>query len=238
MLIKDEVIVLGLVRYKEKNLILKCFSKSHGIQSFFTTLSSGKSKHKNYYQAFSILELVYKKDNKSELLRIKENKNIHLLLGLRSSVSKNAMAFLLAEVIGKCIREEESNEALYSFIESQILLLDSCEKHYANFHLYCLVQLSKYIGINPSYKNNFCCFDIKEGVFAESIPLHPHYLGKENAVLLQQLLLLTWEEVQEIKLNGNHRSQFLHELIQYYQYHVPGFQVPKSLEILEEVFHA
>lgn len=240
MVLKTEAIILGIVKYKDKNLIIKAYTKEQGLQSFFTTLSSGKSKNKskNNYQAFSILEIVYRKDNKSNLLRIKESRNVHLLLELRTNIHKNAIAFLLAEVFGKCILEEEENPQLYSFIEQQIIALNDCNTAYSNFHIYSLVQFTKQLGIQPEYKNHFKYFDIKEGAFVASIPFHSHFMEQESAELLQQLLILPWEDAKKITLNGNKRTEFLTELLKYYQYHVPGFQTPLSLEVLSDVFHA
>ena len=240
MLLKDEVIVLSTIRYKDKNLIVKAYSKTGGMQSFFTSVSTGKGKTKsrNNFQAFSLLELVYKKDSNSNLSRITESKNLELLLELRTNVGKNAIAFLLAEIYAKCIQEEEGNEELYYFLHNQVLTLNNTQSNFSNFHLYSLAQLTKQLGICPAYKNDFHFFDIKEGLFCDHRPAHLNYLDHESASLFQQFLMSSWEEAQRIKMNGTKRSEFLNELLKYYQYHVPSFQKPKSLDILEEVFQS
>ncbi|MFT6717112.1 MAG: DNA repair protein RecO (recombination protein O) [Saprospiraceae bacterium] len=239
MLLKDEVIILSTVRYKDKNLIIRAYAKKEGIQSFFTTVSSGKSKRKdrNNYQVFSILELVSKRSSKSGLPRITESKSLHLLLNLRTDVGKNAMAFLLCEVLSKCIQEEEANPSLYQFVEKQIIALDECTSSFANFHLYFISQLTKHLGICPSANNEKnVLFDIKEGEFTKHKPPHSHYLNALESNLFQHFLFDTWEQAQTIKLSGAKRSYLLGQILKYYQYHVPGFELPKSLEILNEVF--
>jgi DNA repair protein RecO (recombination protein O) len=240
MITKNHVIILNTISYKENNLIIKTLSKQDGIKTFFLSRPTGKSKRKdrNNYQVFSMLELVSKTNSKSNLPKITESKNLHLLLNLRTDVGKNAVAFLLAETLSKCVQEEESNPPLFDFISSKIITLDTCSNSYANFHLHFIAQLTKYLGIcpNPNEHNNF--FDIKEGEFCKNLPHHSNHLKIEETKLFLRFLFEPWSDVQDIKLSGSKRSYLLGEILKYYQYHVPGFEQPKSLDILNEVFRS
>jgi len=240
MIGKDEVIVLNVIQYKEKNFILNTYSKDSGAKSFFLTKSGAKSKRKdrNNYQPFSILELVSNRRSKGSLPKITESRNIHLLINLRTDIGKSAVAFLLCEIIFKSIKEEESNLELYSYLENQIVTLDECEGSHANFHLHFIAQLTKHLGIcpNPDEDNNF--FDIKEGEFCKNLPHHSNHLKIEETKLFLRFLFEPWIDVQDIKLSGSKRSYLLGEILKYYQYHVPGFEQPKSLDILNEVFRS
>lgn len=238
MYLKDEVIVFNTILYKEKSLILNTYSKLSGTKSFFLSQSEGKSKRKdrNNYQPFSVLELVSSNKTKGSLPKVTESKNIHLFLSIRSSIGKNAMSFLLCEILSKCIQEEEHNLSLYEFIEEKIITLETCQNSFANFHLHFICQLTKHLGICPNRNGFDDYFDIKEGVFTKEIPPHHHYLKTQETRLFLQLLFEPWESVQNIKLSGGKRSYLLGELLKYFQYHVPGFEQPKSLAILNEVF--
>lgn len=239
MVEKNHVIVLNIISYKENNLIVKTLSKQDGIKTFFLSRPSGKSKRKdrNNYQVFSMLEVVSKTSSKSSLPRITESKNLHLLLSLRTDVGKNAMAFLLAETLSKCVQEEEPNSLLYDFITSKIIVLDKCSSSFANFHLHFICQLTKHLGICPVPNNDkSTLFDIKEGEFIKYKPSHPHFLNNQESQLFQRFLFDSWDEVQSIKLSGQKRSYLLTEILKYFQYHVPGFEQPKSLDILNDVF--
>ena len=241
MIVKNEVIILAIIQYKENNLVVKALSKQEGVKTFFLSRASGKSKKKNRnnYQVFSMLELVSKTNSKSGLPRITESKNLHLLLNIRTEIGKNAMAFLLAETLSKCIQEEEANPYLYQFVEQQILTLDQCRSSYSNFHLYFISQLTKHLGICPSASNQKnTLFNIKDGEFTAYKPPHSHYLNVQESLLFERFLFEPWEQIQTIKLSGKKRSYLLGEILKYYQYHVPGFELPKSLEILNEVFQS
>lgn len=240
MLLKDQVIVIGIIPYKEKNLILKTYSKNSGIQSFFVSrpaVSKSKSRSKNNYQLFSILEVIYRQDGKTNLPRIKEHKHLHVLLSVQTEVTKGTMVFLLCEILLKSIKEEEANPNLYEFILHQILNLENCPVNFANLHLHFIAQLTLHLGIAPAPGIEQTYFDLEEGLFCDLIPKHPHYLNQKDTQLLQYLLYKDWDEIRKLKLNGERRSNFLMELLKYYQYHIPGFELPKSLSILNEMFN-
>ncbi len=239
MVQKDNVIILSVVKYKDKNLIIRGFTQNEGIKSFITTLSSARKKasSNNNYQIFSILEVVYQTNSKSNLHRIKESKNIHLLIDIRVNVYKSAITFLLAEIFNKCIQEEEENVKLFTFLETQILLLNNCVGSFTNFHLYSLCQRTKQIGLCPENKKYFRYFNINEGEFTASIPTNSYYLETEEASLFQQLLDLPWEDTRQIPMSGERRTAFLLQLLKYYEYHLPGFKKPKSLDVLIETFN-
>ena len=239
MVKKEEVIVLSSVLYKEKKLILKTLSKQEGIKTFFLNRGSGKSKKykSSNYQVLSILEIISKSSSNSGMPTITESKHLHLLIGLRSDAIKNALSFLLAETLSKCIQEETANLPLYQFIENNVLLLDQDQKPHANFHLYFISHLTKYLGIAPiSTRNDKAFFDLKEGHFTSEMPDHPLHLNTEESEFFQDFMFSSWEQVKYIKLSGAKRSLLLTQLLKYYQYHLPGFELPKSLEVLNEVF--
>ena len=53
---------------------------------------------------------------------------------------------------------------------------------------------------------------------------------------LQDILGIKFDYNNEIMTNINQRKDMLNFLISYYEYHVPGFKRPKSVDILNEVF--
>ena len=123
MLKKDEVIVLGIVPYKEQNLVLKTYSKELGIKSFFLSKSKTTKGQKNNFFVFSLLDITYQEGKNHALAKVLESKIRIPLMDIRFNIQKTAMALLLSEILGKCIREEEANLNLYDFLEQQILNL-------------------------------------------------------------------------------------------------------------------
>ena len=70
MLVKTKAIVISTLKYQEKSLIVKCFTQSDGLKSYFVrnAFSSGKTSQKiAYFQPLTILESEATHKNKGTL---------------------------------------------------------------------------------------------------------------------------------------------------------------------------
>ena len=218
--------------------MLKTYSKELGIKSFFLSKSKTAKGQKNNFFVFSLLDITYQEGKNHALAKVLESKIRIPLMDIRFNIQKTAMALLLSEILGKCIREEEANLNLYDFLEQQILNLENSLNRFANFYLYFLCQLMQYLGFSPELSETNPYFDLKEGVFLNSPPNHIYFLNEQDSSYLFQFLKSNWEEAKEIKMNGTQRINFLHQILQYYKLHLGVFEIPKSLAIIEEVFHS
>ena len=142
----------------------------------------------------------------------------------------------LAEVLSGVLREEESNPNLYSFLESTLVWLDVNDQ-YANFHLLFLLKLTKYLGFYPELTNTeYPYFNLLEGRF-EPQESGKYTLSGEQLQLLKNLLNTSFEKLPDIKISAKQRQNFLQTMILYFELHLGGFKTPRSLEILNQVFH-
>ena len=235
---KDQLIVLTAIRYKDQNWVVKALTPDRGIIPLFLTPSSKntKGKGKQNFQPFALLEVISSQRSAQSMANIQEAKVQHLLVDIRTNIHKNGMSLLLAEVLTKAIGEDHADPSLFSFVRSSILELELEHRSYANYHLYFIAQLSKYLGIQPQVRENARFFDLKEGVFDSSKPMHPHFISSEESMLLAKFFTQPWAECQTIALSGKKRNELLQELLKFYQYHIANFEIPKSLAVLAEVF--
>lgn len=232
-------IVLRGIRYSEADLIAKCYTASHGKVSYILkgVLKTRKGKIKAaMFQPFSQLEIISRHKGKGTLEYIKEAKITAINPSIRENVQKSSMAILLSEVLQSAIQEEEQNEALYTFLESSIELLEK-QPHFANFHLYFLVKLTRYLGIEPDVHSadNTSYFNVRKGHF-EKQGTDQYAIGGSNCFLLKSLLTMAPRDLPKLKLNQEKRQSFLLFILSYYQYQLPGFRQPKSLEVLTQLF--
>ena len=69
-----------------------------------------------------------------------------------------------------CILEEASNKGLFSFLENSLKWLDNSDK-ISNFHMMFILNLLKYLGINPRLKSSDSKFlSFKDGSFEKEKP--------------------------------------------------------------------
>lgn len=236
MLVKTKAIVLSALKFQEKSLIVKCFTFSDGLKSYFVrdAFSGRKGNHKiAYFQPLTLLEIEANHKNKGTLEHFKEIKINQPYLSIPTDISKSTITIFLSEMLHHSIREEEANPDFFTFLETAFLWLDN-HHQIANFHLILLIETTKFLGFYPEKSNpNFDFFEMKDGVF---VPFETvSCLNKHHSFLLKKLLELKFEST-EILFKAKERQELLKIIIDYYSLHLDGFRKPKSLEVLTEVF--
>ena len=132
-------IVISNVKYGETSIICKAYTENFGLQTYIINGVRKKKGKSIYYQPLSLLDLtVYHKD-KSTLQRVKEAKPFYQYQSLPYAVEKSSIAFFMAEVLQKCLREEEENIPMFNFIWQSLIALDTQELD-SQFHLHFLLQ--------------------------------------------------------------------------------------------------
>ncbi|SFZ89866.1 DNA replication and repair protein RecO [Flaviramulus basaltis] len=238
MLITTNAIVLSKLKYKDNDLIVKCYTEQLGVLSFLLrgVLKNRKGATKvAYFQLLSQLQimLVYK-ENRS-LQAIKETKLNNIYASLHSNVLKSSIVMFLSEVLSNTLKEEEQNDALYSYLENTLLWLDS-QQEYSNFHLLFLLKLTKYLGFYPdTTQMEFPFFNLNEGKF-ELKPSDRYSVSGENLTLLKTLLGTTFDALPNVRINAKQRQAFLSMILLYFELHLGNFKTPKSLQIFNQVF--
>jgi DNA repair protein RecO (recombination protein O) len=236
MLVKTKAIVISSLKYQEKSLIVKCFTLSDGLKSYFVrdAFSSRKSNQKiAYFQPFSILEIEADHKNKGTLENFKEIKLAIPFQTIHNTVTKSTIVLFLSEMMHYSIHEEEENDALFTYLETALLWLDAHDE-IANFHLIFLLEATKYLGFYPDNTDiDLPYFEMTEGIFTPFNAISS--LSEHETQLFKKLLELKFES--DLKtFHIIERQILLKILIDYYSFHLEGFRKPKSLDVLKEVF--
>lgn len=236
MQIKTKAIVISAIKYQEKSLIVKCFTLSDGLKSYFVrdAFSSRKSNQKiAYFQPLTILEIEAVHKNKGTLENFKEIKIATPFHSIHSDVVKSTIVMFLSEILHHSIHEEEKNEALFTFLETALNWLDN-HNEMANFHLILLLEITKYLGFYPDISDmDLKYFEMTEGIFS---PFHAvSSLTEHETNLFKKLIDLKLDSDQRT-FHVIERQLLLKIMIDYYSFHLDGFKKPKSVAVLKEVF--
>lgn len=236
MLVKTKAIVLSSLKFNENSLIVKCFTKSDGLKSYFvpSAYSSKKNNQKiAYFQPLSLLEIEANHKNKGTLEHFKEIKLSTAFQTIHSNVFKSTIVLFLSEILSNSIQEEEKNEDLYVFLETALLWLDN-HNEFSNFHLILLLEATKFLGFYPDISNSdLKHFEITEGIF--SVFQGVNCLSEHETFLFKKLINLKFDSDQK-QFAGIERQLLIKILLDYYSSHLDGFKKPKSLAVLKEVF--
>jgi DNA repair protein RecO (recombination protein O) len=238
MVVATKAIVFSAIKYSEADLIVSCFTEISGIKSYLlrNILKSRKGKLKaSYFQPLTQLELIADHKNKGRLEYIKEAKVFYPYKTLHTDIAKTGLIMFLAEMLKNCIREEETNETLFAFLEDSFQWLDENEE-VANFHIFFLMKLSMYIGFFPDATNieeNY--FNIIDGNF-QATNTSNYCIEGEQIKNFKQFFNLNFDTLNTVKLTKNQRKNLLELILTYYSFHVQGYQKPKSLAVLNQLF--
>lgn len=238
MLTTIKAIVLNAIKYGEADLIVKCFTYEAGTKSYLLRgiLKSKKGKLKPaYFQPLTQLKITANHKLGNKLNSIREVEIVNHYTSIFNDIPKQAITLFISEILVSCVQEEEQNESLYHYIENSLIWLD-LNSNIANFHLYFLINLTKYLGFYPDKTNiNGSFFDLNEGLFLDFQPKF-EYISGEKLTILKQLLGIDFDELDLIQINSKMRYEFLTIIIRYFELHLSGFRKPKSLSVLKSVF--
>ena len=136
--VATKAIVLSSLKYSDSSLIVKCYTEEEGIKSYLVrgVLKSKKGGIKvAYFQSLTQLQLVANHNHRNTLNSIKELQVLNPYKTIYKDIVKQSIFLFLAEMLTNSIQEEEENKALYSYLETSLLWIDSHHK-IANFHLF------------------------------------------------------------------------------------------------------
>lgn len=236
MLVKTKAIVISSLKYQEKSLIVKCFTESDGLKSYFVPNAFSGTKNKTkavFFQPLTQLEIVAVHKNKGTLEHFREIKTSYLYQTIPTNIVKSSIVIFLSEVFHYCIREEEENIALFEYLETSLQWLDT-HNQISDFHLQILTDITRYLGFYPaSGKDSKPYFEMINGTFTGEFGLN---CLNENETRLFKKLLNLKRNHPEPAFSVSERQLLLKILMDYYTLHLDGFKRPKSIEILKQVF--
>ena len=232
-------VVLNTVKYGDRGLIVQLLTSSHGRQSYMVhgVGSRGRGSKLALFQPMFALEFEGLESTKMQMHRFGE---VHTGVVLQSTpfdVKKSTIALFMAEVLHRLVKESEANEMLFDFVWGSVEALDAATEGVANFHLWFLSNLCRFLGFSPG--NEYmpeAWFDISEGLYTADSPPREHRMSQQNALILRDMLECDVRYLAEVGLNRHQRVDFLDALLAYYAYHLDTIHSVQSIRILQEVF--
>lgn len=239
MIEKTRGIFLHAVKYSETSLIATIYTEMFGRQSFIINGIHGKNSpaKASVFQPLYLLDIEFYYKIGRDIHRLKNARISDPYSNIPFDIRKSTQVLFLAEVLYKCLREEEPNGELFSFIYHSLEILDLSESGISNFHIWFLFRLTRFLGINPSSDNalisNF--FDLQSALFVSHEPVHSQFTDKQLTVLFSRLFDVDASSVDQLEYTQTERRLILGKLLEYYKIHFEISGEFKSLEILKEV---
>ncbi len=240
MLHNTRGIVLHHIKYAESSIIVRIYTQTSGLQSYLVKGAHSKrsSLRSSLFQPMTLLDLVVYHRTKNDLQHIREASLAEPFHSISSNLIKSTIAIFLAELTIKTLKEGEANDELFEFMSSSLHFFDIQSEGLENFHLYFLIQYSRFLGFNPQGgpTDSLSYFDLREGKFTSSRPGHPDQISGEQVRALHMLTITSAGGLSKLSIPKMIRNDLLDTILIYYQIHLSGLGTIKSLDVLREVF--
>lgn len=239
MLTKHAAIVLRVIKYNEKTDIADLLTREGKVSFLIPASRSHKSKvRRNLFQPLSVLEIEADIRQRRELHRIKELRLLLPVANISSNPFKTAMAFFIAEFLGRIMKPEDDCGTFFDYVLSSIEWLDGAGSGYANFHLVFLVKVSRFLGLQPSMRGyaDGMCFDLQSSSFVDaSVPL-PYMLTADETKAFRTIMRLNYSDMHLFKMSREQRNRCMELLLMYYTIHIADLSDMKSVPVLKSLF--
>jgi DNA repair protein RecO (recombination protein O) len=240
-LIKTDGIVLTHTRYRDSSAIIHMYTRELGRQDYIVNGVRGNRKNRKtaLLQPLNRLSMEVYHAPAKELHRIREFSLRHPLARIPYHQNSRAQAFFLTEFLAKVLIMQDPASALYDFLDQAVELLDSEIPGVENLHLFVMFRLTGHLGFMP--ENNHSAaqpwFDLKNGYFVRSEPVHPMALNPDKAHLFARLFETDTRSLKSLARNATERQQILNALLDFFRLHAHGFGNLRSLDVLHNMLH-
>ena len=240
MLEKTSGIILHQIKYTDSGIVAQMYTRKFGRQSFLIRgMRRRKSgRHNILFQPMFILDLEINYKESREMNVLREFSVAFSPYNIYSDIRKSCIAMFLGEVLTAVLREESAHDELYDYLERSVIYFDGCKEGYSSFHIAFLAGLSSFLGFEPGQRRSAddVFFDMNNGTFVPSPPLHGNYAGPDISSVLARVFASSFDRIGEISMNGALRNDVLDTLLKYYSLHLSGLRKIHSLDVLKEVF--
>lgn len=210
----DQIIVLHYTRYSEKAVILHTLSRSFGRKSFIV---KDASRLMAFFQPLNILDCEIVSNPRSSLSSARAFVEPSPLVGIRTSMGKNAISMFMAELVYRAVAEDAQERGLFEWMRKEIMLLEVLSSDYSNFHIHFLMDFAAAMGFAAAMND-----------------LLPFM--EDSAPKASELIEADFAQAMLVKMSGAQRTAMCTRLLKYLEFHLDTPLHIRSLGVLGELF--
>lgn len=236
-----ECIALRTVKYSDRQSILSAYSRTHGRVTISIPAGAGRNaaRLRAVTQPLARFQCVADFRPHRDILSVRDLRCLQAPPS--GSPLKSALSLFMADLLASLLREPQPDSHLYDFVANVAAQLDAASpQRMANLHIAFMLRLTHFMGIEPDWGTYTpgAVFDLVDGIFRTSAPLHGRWLPSQEAATAHLLGRMNFRNAHHFRFSRQDRSLLLDRLVAYYHTHFPTLGTLQSLDILRAVFSA
>lgn len=173
-----------------------------------------------------------------EIAPMRQLRAVMPLHEVHSDPLKQMVAMFAAEVTAAVTAAGGPDDPLFDFLLGSVQALDVADaRGTANFPLCFLYRLGEMLGVEPdteTYRPG-CIFDMRDGVWRSSAPLHGQSLTPERSEAVYMLSRMNYTNMQAFRYNRQQRAELTDGIIRYLTIHIGSIPPLRTLDILRSM---
>ena len=222
----DNGLLLFKTNYSESSLIMTFYTELNGLSRY---IYKGGKKKKTPFLVFGHYEISSFKRPESDLGIINSLTIATPHLSTISHPIKVLISYFIGDVLKQTLREEQSDQQLFSFLLSLAEDLNATD-NLKSFPLEFLANLIAQLGVSPTTIEHATGFNMEDGVFLSS---GNGATTKDEQIASYLNELFTTLKAPERNLDKN----ALEILLNYMRIHLPLFDNSRSISIIRDVIY-
>ena len=236
-----DCIALRNVKYNDRNSILTVYTRQHGRLAMLLPASASAESRRLRALCQPLCRFTCMADIRPtrDIYRMRDVKASGTRSAAAPSPPKAAVALFVADFLSAILREPQQDANLYDYLSLSVEALASASSQaVANFHIAFLIHLQHFLGIGPAWSTYSAgaVFDMADGIFRLSPPLHNRFLPSPEAAAAHSMRRMNFRTSRLFRLSRTDRNRILDRLIQYYSIHYPVVGTVASLDVLRTIF--
>lgn len=243
MFLTLDCIALRMVRHTDKHSILSAYTRQRGRMSFLVPAGNGReaARRRAMLMPGSRFQCVADiRDRENDRLPPMRDVMMRGNARVTSDPVKSAVTLFIVDFMNTLLRDSMPDLQLFEYCDTMIDFYSTMATGTAtaNFHLLFMIRMMHFAGIQPdvtTWREGYL-FDMVDGIFRSSAPLHGRFLERDEAAFLRQLLRMNLRNLAHWKFSSRERNAILDRLMEYYALHFASLQSMKSLDVLRTLF--
>lgn len=201
--------MLHLVRVSDRTSVLHLYTGAAGRSAYYVYGSRSKGRSA-LFSPLTLLSIDAVHREGRDIQQLRDCSAAYVAVNTPFDIRRRTVALFITEVLYRTLTLPEPDAVLFSFLSETVKMLDT-RPDPENAPLEFLLDYISFLGFAPDWNDP----------------------SNSDFAVLKDIDSLSW---RTLSLPRTERQRLINGLMNYYLFHISDFRIPKSLDILTQIF--